>query len=418
MKKSVAVLTALITVLSITMLLPLSAFASAHVPQGSLSETKTTDADTVFVFSVGADSYVLNMEKERSETFAKLIANGKTAADLDESMRFIAYPLEITVKCTTEFGTTGLAKSIAVGSNKIEVSLINDIMPSLVGKHGSFDERLLDGFSFTLSLCYTNYNGTVHTELSDENFGESTAMLEFSVPNMYFIEYVLPSDAKNADGNVSFGFAPLTDDIRIGMPTRVGYTFTGWTDDDGEYVGTVPAGTKHTVLTSNWEDKTYGIKYVLTTANGYNFKSVNNTANPTSYAHSEGASLVSPTVPKGWRFMGWTDSDGNTVTEIRKGSVGDIVLYACWLSEDDYIDKVISDAHWCDVDSDGEVTVRDARLVLRAAVELEELPAGTLKRVDFAGQGKADVSQARFVLRIAVGLETVRGVLEYYEYEF
>lgn len=141
---------------------------------------------------------------------------------------------------------------------------------------------------------------------------------------------------------------------------------------------------------------------------------VDNSANPTSYAPGEGASVTSPVVPDGWRFMGWKTADGTVVTKIPKGTTGDIILYASWLTENEYIDKIIADYHWCDVDSDGKVTVDDARAVLRAAVGLEALPKGTLKRVDFAGQGKADVTQARYVLRVAVKLDTIREILEAY----
>ena len=411
MKKAAAAATALLFIL----ILPFSAHASRHAPSGTLTDRAESAEDYVFVFDISADSYILENERTRTAALEKLRAEGKTDKDIPSAL---LNPVEITVKAETQFGLTGLAKSVPVTSEKTEVSLTEDIMPSLVGENASIDSRLLDGFYFTLSLCYTVFDGVTRRELSGESFGESEKTESFYAPQLWYIGYVLPNGAVNSEKNVSFGFSPLKNDVLLYAPSRPGFTFTGWTAENGEYAGTVPAGTKSTVLKSNWDDRSFAIKYVLTTAGGYNFKNVDNSANPTSYAPAVGAKLVSPPVPKGWRFMGWTDENGAVVTEIPKGTLGDIVLRASWLTEDAYIDRLISDAHWCDVDSDGEVTVKDARAVLRAAVEIEELPAGTLSRVDFAGQGRADVTQARFILRIAVGLDTVRGVLEYYEYEF
>lgn len=411
MKKTAAAATALLLIL----MLPFSAHASRHTPSGTLTSAVASAEDVVFAFDVSADSYVLENEKTRIAALEQLRAEGKTDKDIPAAL---LNPVEITVKAETEFGLTGLAKSVSVTSEETDVSLTEDIMPSLVGANAVIDARFLDGFAFTLSLCYTVSDGTVRRELSGESFGASEKTEIFYAPELWYIGYDLPNGAVNSDKNVSFGFAPLKNDVRLYAPARPGFTFTGWTDINGDYVGTVPAGTKNTVLKSNWDDRSFAIKYVLTTADGYNFKNVDNSANPTAYAPAVGAKLVSPSVPKGWRFMGWTDENGAVVTEIPKGTLGDVVLRASWLTENAYIDRLISDAHWCDVDSDGEVTVRDARTVLRAAVEIEELPAGTLSRVDFAGQGRADVTQARFILRIAVGLDTIRGVLEYYGYEF
>ncbi len=392
-----------------------SAHASQHAPSAVLTETKNTSDDCVFIFDVAADSYVLDNEKTRASTLEQLRSEGKADAEIPA---VLLNPIEITVKAETAFGTTGLAKSVSVDSNTVEVSLINDIMPSLVKENTIADGRLLNGFDFTLSFCYTVSDGSTKTELANDTFGASEKTPEFHAPELFCISYDLPDDAENSPNNICFGFAPSETNITLYAPSRSGFTFTGWTNSGGEYVGEVPAGTKFAVLTSNWENRTFAIKFVLTTANGYNFKRVDNSANPTSFSPSDGAKIVAPSVPDGWRFMGWTDKNGAAVTEIPKGTLEDAVLYAVWLTEDEYIDKQIKDANWCDIDSDGSITVKDARAVLRAAVEIEELPEGTLSRVDFAGQGRADVTQARFILRVAVGLDTVRGILEYYEYEF
>lgn len=55
-----------------------------------------------------------------------------------------------------------------------------------------------------------------------------------------------------------------------------------------------------------------------------------------------------------------------------------------------------------DVDGDGKVTAADARLILRAAVGLEEVPIET---GDVDGDGKITSSDSREALRISVGME-------------
>lgn len=386
-----------------------TAKCDSHTPKAELTSTKADNGDTVFSFDLSSDQYIIDNEAKRRAVLAEMEKKGLSGADIPHAIRF---PLELTIKCETEYGDIGYAKLLDVEETSAEVSLIKDIMPSFTGTDGSISDRLLQGFSFTLSVCYTHFNGTKRYEVTD--YGESAKTGSYSAPELYYIGYVLPSGAVNSIKNISFGYAPLENDIKLDAPSRKGYTFTGWTLPDGSYIGTVPAGTKKIILTSNWDDRRYAIRYILTTADGYNFMRVDNSANPTSYAPGEGASVTSPVVPDGWRFMGWKTADGTVVTEIPKGTTGDIILYASWLTENEYIDKVIADYHWCDVDSDGKVTVDDARAVLRAAVGLEALPKGTLKRVDFAGQGKADITQARYVLRVAVKLDTIREILEAY----
>lgn len=55
-----------------------------------------------------------------------------------------------------------------------------------------------------------------------------------------------------------------------------------------------------------------------------------------------------------------------------------------------------------DADGDGRITAADARLILRAAVGLEEV---SLERGDMDGDGKITAADAREVLRDSVGLE-------------
>ena len=59
-----------------------------------------------------------------------------------------------------------------------------------------------------------------------------------------------------------------------------------------------------------------------------------------------------------------------------------------------------------DIDADGETTAQDARLVLRAALELETLTDEQKAAADTDGDGEVTAQDARVVLRTALGMET------------
>ena len=57
-----------------------------------------------------------------------------------------------------------------------------------------------------------------------------------------------------------------------------------------------------------------------------------------------------------------------------------------------------------DVDGDGNVTVKDARLALRASAQLEKLYATPFDAADVNGDGRVTASDARSILRYAARL--------------
>lgn len=123
-----------------------------------------------------------------------------------------------------------------------------------------------------------------------------------------------------------------------------GYSFAGWnTNADGsgslyadeENVKNLTAENEGcTVLFAQWKlEEDYTITYNL---NG----GINNAHNPTSYnVESETILLQSPT-KTGYIFVSWVDQQGNVVTEIRKGTTGDITLTAQWSTNTDTPYKV------------------------------------------------------------------------------
>ena len=103
------------------------------------------------------------------------------------------------------------------------------------------------------------------------------------------------------------------------IPTRHGYTFTGWQTD-------LLSVNSDTTLTATWREDTYTLSYF--TEDGVTCPS-----NPTFYGVSNGKiTLLEPTRP-GYKFLGWYDAavGGNLVSEIDTSkTLGNKTLYDRW----------------------------------------------------------------------------------------
>ena len=106
-------------------------------------------------------------------------------------------------------------------------------------------------------------------------------------------------------------------------PTKAGYTFIQWNPQ-------LPTAfpTENSIFTAKWAIEG---DYIIT----YNLNDGTNAdENPSSYnVETETISLINPT-KTGYKFAGWytdeTFNEENKITEITKGSTGDITLYAKW----------------------------------------------------------------------------------------
>ena len=121
----------------------------------------------------------------------------------------------------------------------------------------------------------------------------------------------------------------VENDITLGVPTRTGYTFVGWT---GTGISTATknvtinkGSTGNRSYTANWTPTNYTITY---NSNGGTIS-----GQKTSYnIESESFELVTPT-RTGYTFVGWTGTGINTATKnvtINKGSTGNRSYTANW----------------------------------------------------------------------------------------
>ncbi|MBR2466395.1 MAG: InlB B-repeat-containing protein, partial [Clostridia bacterium] len=155
-------------------------------------------------------------------------------------------------------------------------------------------------------------------------------------PEYYSVTY---RDHKNA--KIPDEFWSYRKDVGLELPVIEceGYEFIGWTykkqvrvykteadiPADLELIDHIEQGSDegNVTLYAHWMLINYEIIY----------EDAPVTNNPATYTVEDGIVLKAPSFT-GLKFNKWTDKDGNEVTEIKKGSTGDITLYATWIYEE------------------------------------------------------------------------------------
>jgi uncharacterized repeat protein (TIGR02543 family) len=127
------------------------------------------------------------------------------------------------------------------------------------------------------------------------------------------------------------GYYRSTDtDFILPAPTRTGYTFGGWYDNEGcngNGVTVIPQGSAGDKdFYAQWTAIPYSISYEL---NG----GTNVAGNPATYTVESLAITLEAATRGGYAFEGWYDNSeltGNAVASIAAGSTGDKTFYAQW----------------------------------------------------------------------------------------
>ena len=169
---------------------------------------------------------------------------------------------------------------------------------------------------------------------SEKNVEEDLKLYATWTANTYTVKF----DSNGGNGTMdSLTFTydkeePLT----ANAFTRTGYTFAGWAESAG---GNVVYADKKNVknlksennatitLYAKWEIVTYTITY-------NNCDEATNT-NPANYTVETDTIELADATKTGYTFDGWYDNanlTGEKITQIAKGSTGDITLYAKWIA--------------------------------------------------------------------------------------
>ena len=128
-------------------------------------------------------------------------------------------------------------------------------------------------------------------------------------PIQYKITYVLNGGTNNEENPETY---TIQQEITLKEPTRLGYTFLGWSNGGKITLGS----TDEKAFEAKWQINTYEIKY--------NLNGGVNGANPATYTVEDSVVLANPT-RLGYEFVKWTEG-----SEIAKGSTGAKTFTAEW----------------------------------------------------------------------------------------
>ncbi len=146
----------------------------------------------------------------------------------------------------------------------------------------------------------------------------------------YTITYDLAGGALPEGKSNPAEYTSQSDAFTLFNPEREGYTFAGWTGTDltaATTTVTIQKGsTGDRSYTATWTPVTYTITYNL---NG----GTNASSNPATYTIETATITLADPTRSGYNFVGWyttSDFSGAAVTQIAKGTTGNITLYANW----------------------------------------------------------------------------------------
>lgn len=175
----------------------------------------------------------------------------------------------------------------------------------------------------------TVFSYTAMPDLSPgvEEDGAHIYLQAIFTPNSITIEYEVDGIIWSND---SIEYDSTDFDFKV--PTKKGYEFDGWYDENGvKYSNeagkliTTWKKPQNTVLVAKFTAIEYTINYILN-------EGTNNSDNPTNYTIETSTITLKNPTKSGYRFMGWYKEPTfvTRVTNISKGTTGNITLYANW----------------------------------------------------------------------------------------
>lgn len=193
------------------------------------------------------------------------------------------------------------------------------------------------GWNTASSGSGTTYEaGAKAKDLSTENGATVTLYAKWLKEGDYSIIYKNTENAAN-DNPASYNVE--TETITLKEATKAGYIFDGWYKEDSfatKVTEIAKGSTGNVTLYAKWDLETYTITYEL---NG----GTNADGNPESYNVETETIILESATKNGYALEGWykEDSFATKVTEIAKGSTGNITLYAKWIITADTVAAAI-----------------------------------------------------------------------------
>lgn len=188
----------------------------------------------------------------------------------------------------------------------------------------TFNDITRSGYTF-LGWFDAADGGNKITGLDIGTFGDKIVYAQWSAET-YSVTYNGLNGADNTL-NATTNYTIETPTIILNDIALNGYNFLGWYDAeiDGNKVTEIALGsTGDKVLYARWELIRYTITYE-------GLEGADNSYHPTSYTVNDNVKF-SIIIRPGYDLIGWFDapSGGNQITEIPRGSTGNVTVYAQW----------------------------------------------------------------------------------------
>ena len=186
------------------------------------------------------------------------------------------------------------------------VSLVEPAIPAKVGYMSAWASYSFPARNIEINAIYTPITYTITYVGVAGNYDIDTPVNDN--PSTYTIE-----SAKITFANAS----------------KSGYTFDGWTDENGDAITEIPAeGTGNRTITAHWTAVSYDIIYTGLTGDYDVDVPVNE--NATSYTIESDVIALSVASKTGYTFDGWRDETGAPITAIPANTIGNRMITAHW----------------------------------------------------------------------------------------
>ena len=173
-------------------------------------------------------------------------------------------------------------------------------------------------------LGWTGSNGTtpqINVTIPAGTTGDKTYKANWKIA-VYNISYSLSGGKNNANNPSTYTVNSGT--IALHNPTRDYYTFKSWRYNGNTVTSISSSWLKDVTIEAVWEPISYSISYNL---NG------GSATNNTTYTVETATFTLSNPTKTGYKFLGWTGSNGGTpelTVTISTGTSGSLVYYANW----------------------------------------------------------------------------------------
>ena len=161
---------------------------------------------------------------------------------------------------------------------------------------------------------YNFLNWSNDGKIAGGSTGDKTFIANWEVIT-YNISYELVGGENNESNPATY---TVEDEVNLKNPTKVGYKFIGWSN----YGKIAKGSTGDVTFTAKYDLIVYKITYICGSGN-------NNSSNPTGYTIESETITLKDAYYINADFIKWQNADAQ-ITEIPKGSYGDLTLTAVW----------------------------------------------------------------------------------------